>query len=43
MTFLPCGACGQPAATWLYLVSTGADGNTIIDGQAVCEAHRAAA
>jgi hypothetical protein len=40
---LPCGACGQPAASWVYAVSIGDDGMTVIDGQAVCEAHRAAA
>ena len=36
-------ACGRPAATWVYTVSIGADGGTVIDGEAVCEAHRAAA
>ena len=40
---LACGACGSPAVTWHYLVGTGEDGNLVIDGYAVCEAHRAAA
>ena len=40
---LRCGACGQPAASWAYLVGTGEDGNTMIDGFAVCAAHQAAA
>lgn len=40
---LACGACGRPAVSWNYLVDTGANGNLVIDGYAVCEAHRAAA
>ena len=40
---LPCGACGQPATSWIYLVGAGAEGNADIDGYSVCAAHEAAA
>ena len=40
---LPCGACGQPAASWTYIVGTGEDGNLVVDGYLVCAAHLVAA
>ncbi len=40
---LRCSACGQPAASWMYVVGSGADGSMVIDGYSVCEAHQAAA
>jgi hypothetical protein len=42
MESLPCGTCGQPATSWIYLTGADADGNVIIDGFAVCAAHQAA-
>ena len=42
MESLQCGTCGQPAASWIYVVGADADGNDVIDGHAVCAAHRAA-
>ena len=38
-----CGACGEPAGSWIYQIAYGEDGNSVIDGFAVCTAHRAAA
>lgn len=38
---LQCGTCGQPAASWNYVLGADADGNDVIDGFAVCAAHKA--
>lgn len=40
---LNCGACGEPAKSWVYQVATGEDGSSVIDGIAVCNAHQVAA